>query len=297
MIKSLFSLAGRVLRRTPLARSKFLNRLQARIVLRLHKSDSATVGPFRVRFAPSDLTIAKKIILYGEYDKAQIELLCSFIEPGDDVLDIGANIGIYSLYLSRAVGPKGRVLAFEPDPSNLAVLRHNLESNGCENVEVIPCCLGDAEGEVKLFQSFGNAGGSSLWHRNEAGGHSLVPMRIGDEVMSEHGFRPRVAKIDVEGAEAMVLAGLKAHKPRVILFEYSTRLLKEVGSDPSAFLDALIAEGYDLASVDAQTGGTQGGTIDEVTSCMDKKPGGNVYGNILAVHRDYEPAGVALQPA
>lgn len=116
LVKGSLSLVGRVLRHTPLARSKFLNDLQAEVALRFHNSNTATMGPFRIQFSPSDRVIAKKLVLYGEYDKAQIELLCSYIKPGDDVLDIGANIGLYSVYLSRAVGPEGRVLAVEPDP-------------------------------------------------------------------------------------------------------------------------------------------------------------------------------------
>lgn len=129
ILKRLLSLGGRLLRRTPLARSDMLNRLHGGLSVWLHGSDTVNVGPFIVQFDKRDRFIAKNLVLYKKFEHKEIELLCSLVEPGDHVLDIGANIGLHTLYLSQAVGPDGRVIAVEPDPDNLRILRNNIETN------------------------------------------------------------------------------------------------------------------------------------------------------------------------
>src|SRR5262249_33960355 len=75
-----------------------------------------------------------------------VRALRAAVEPGDVVFDVGANIGFFSTLLSQLVGPSGRVLAFEPEPENLALLRANLAANGGHNVTVVPCAAGAGAG-------------------------------------------------------------------------------------------------------------------------------------------------------
>src|SRR5437868_11811919 len=117
---SILSQAGKVLRHTPLVRLPLLDKIYAKTVRGLGSGDRATVGEFTVRFDARDKVIAKYLIAYGGYEQPCIDLLCSYIRPGDVVLDVGANIGLYTLCMSRAAGAAGRVLAVEPDPDNLA---------------------------------------------------------------------------------------------------------------------------------------------------------------------------------
>lgn len=248
------SFMGRKLRRTPLVRSAFLNWAHAKLSFWFHNSSEANVGPFRVRFDPRDRVIAKKLALYGEYEKQEIELLSSLVKPGDQVLDIGANIGLYSLYLSRAVGPEGKVVAVEPDPDNLALLRANLKMNACTNVTVLPCAFGEVAGWVDLFQVEDNRGNLSFADLRETGRSVRVPMQRGEEALAELQLLPSIAKIDVEGAEPFVLSGLGRYKPRILLFEFVPRQLRSLGHDPEAFLDSLVAEGYALELVNPDSG-------------------------------------------
>jgi FkbM family methyltransferase len=198
--------------------------------------------------------IAKKLSMYGEYQRHEIELLCSLTRPGDQVLDIGANIGLFALYLSRAVGPGGRVIAFEPDPDNLALLRANLEINVCQNVSVVACALGTESGTAELFQSNENRGNLSFSDLGETGKSITVPVRRGDEVLEELRVHPSLAKIDVEGAEPVVLVGLGQRKPDLILFEFEPGHLRSQGHDPEALLVSLVNEGYALSLIDPDTG-------------------------------------------
>ncbi|HEY6454237.1 MAG TPA: FkbM family methyltransferase [Steroidobacteraceae bacterium] len=250
------ALLGDALRRTPIARWQWLGRLHANLAVRLGRTESVMVGPFRVFIDPRDRVIAKKLILYGGYEQREIDLLCSLVQPGDCVLDIGANIGLYSLALSRAVGSTGRVIAFEPDPDNAVLLRKNLDANGCGNVTVIEDALGDESKDVNLYESDDNRGALSTSDVLGVGEeHAIrVRMRRGDAVLAQLGVQPRLAKIDVEGAEPLVIAGLGAQLPQVLMFEFVPQLLRAAGRNPADFLHELQSVGYSLAAVDPETG-------------------------------------------
>jgi len=290
IILSTISSVGRLLRRTPLARSKWLNRVHAAVALALHGSKFADVGPFRVRLDPRDRFIAKKIVLYGGYETHEIELLCSLVRPGDHVLDVGANIGLFTLFLSRAVGPTGRVVAVEPDPDNVALLKENAKANRCDNVTVVPCALGTEEGVVNLYQVDENRGNLSLADVGDTGRAVNVTMRRGADVLAELNTRPRVVKIDVEGAEPMVVRGL-GYRPPVMLFEFAPSLLERFDFDPQGFLADLTADGYRIESVDPDTGRRQAITPSAALNGFFRSRQASY--NILATRDDAEslPAG------
>ncbi len=271
---------GCKLRRTPLAHSRCLNRVHARLSLWLHSSSEANVGRFHVRFDPRDRLIAKKLVLYGGYEEHEIALLCSLVKPGDCALDVGANIGLYSLHLSRAVGPEGRVIAVEPDPDNLALLKANLEANDCKNVTVLPCAFGVESGCVDLFQREDNRGNLSFADLGGTGRSARVPMRRGEEALAQLKVKPTIAKIDVEGAEPLVISGLGRYKPNILLFEFVPKHLRAQAHEPSAFLDSLVAEGYTLELVDPASGARVKSTV---SSIMVFTKSLNANYNILAI--------------
>jgi FkbM family methyltransferase len=271
--------AGRRLRRTPLTRVPLLDRIHARLSLSLHNSNEAIVGPFHLRFDPRDRLIAKRLVLYGKYEEREIEVLCSLVKYGDYVLDVGANIGLHTMYLSRAVGPQGRVIAVEPDPDNLALLKANIEANKCENVIILPCAFGEATGHVDLFQVEDNRGHLSLADLGETGQSVSVPMQRGEEALEQLGLQPTVAKIDVEGAEPLVVSGLGRHKPNILIFEFAPQHIRALGRDPKAFLDSLVTDGYGLELMDPDTGERSRATPSSIMPLPD---GLNVILNVLA---------------
>lgn len=269
LLRTMGALGG-ALRKTPLVRWRWLGRVYDRLAVRVGGTDSVRVGQFRVFIDPRDQVIAKKLLLYGAFEQREIELLCSFIRPGDCVLDVGANIGLYSLALSRAVGPRGRVIAVEPDPDNRTLLRRNLLCNKCENVIVVQEALGDAEKTVHLYGSRDNCGGLSTADIAGVGadGAISVPMRRGESVLREIGATPRVAKIDVEGAEPLVLSGLGDCLPEVLMFEFVPWQLRAAGHDPTLFLHHLTSLGYRLAVVDPESGRHPIMSEEEIHACI-----------------------------
>lgn len=153
--------------------------------------------------------------------------------PEDAVcVDVGANVGLYSLALS-AIAPRGHVFAFEPSPHAIGHLRENIEQNGVANVEVSDLALSDHTGTVAFHDfDFFSAGSfavddGSLFSSDSFGSDLLeVPATTLDEFFAAHPTsRLDLIKIDVEGAELAVLAGAGATLERfrpVVVLEFNT---------------------------------------------------------------------------
>jgi FkbM family methyltransferase len=206
---------------------------------------------FRVR--ASDV-IGRHIYKYGSFDPhltAYLDRTLKF-EDGDLALDIGANIGWYSLLFDRlAAGKDVTVLACEPDPGNCSLLNENIALNSAEAVQVCPAAVADTVGTATLFQhSDSNRGRHSLLPVND-GGSVEVRTVVMDDYLAEKGLAertPRVIKIDVEGFELMVLKGADRVLRRcpLLIIEYSPYLLRAGGFRPGIVIDALLELGFTL---------------------------------------------------
>jgi FkbM family methyltransferase len=130
----------------------------------------------------------------GTYERAQLDYVCRAVGPGSTVFDVGAHAGYYTLALSRRVGSRGRVVAFEPDAGNAARLRRHLALNAVRNVEVVEAAVLEKRGETR----FASAG--YLGHVSDRG--AAVPT----VPLDDYGFADAI-KMDVEGAEAVALKG------------------------------------------------------------------------------------------
>ncbi len=164
------------------------------------------------------------------------------------VLDIGANLGWYSLLLARRC-PRARIHAFEPEPRNLALLRDNLQRNGIQNVAVHGAAVAERSGAMKFYP----------YPDKNMGRHSLVPMEglapilvpviTVDDFMHELRMDPaavQFVKIDVEGYELPALLGasrLLAANP-VILAEFAPKYIRRAGTDPAEFLALMQDAGF-----------------------------------------------------
>ena len=267
------SLLGRLfttLRRSRLGRIAIINRVYWAMVIRWHGSSEVKIGEFTVGFDSRDRFIATKLIVDGGYEEKEIALLCSLIKHGDVVLDVGANIGLYTLPMSRAVGMNGLVVAFEPDPDNLRLLKKNVKRNKCDNVRIVPCALGSRDGTVDLYQVDNNRGYLSFADLGQTGKSVKVPVRRGDVVLQELAVpTPSLAKIDVEGAEPLVFAGLGC-RPRYLQLEFVPAQLRALGLDPMAFLESLVNSGYHLNIIDRDTGKMCPSSVEALLKMADR---------------------------
>ncbi len=130
----------------------------------------------------------------GWYEKPCVEFVATLIRPGMVAFDVGANVGFYTLLLAQGVGPEGRVIAFEPDPANVAYLKKHLSLNKIDNVEIVEAAVSDKEGTA-YFSGTGAMGKLS---------HAGAPIQ---SVQLDNFSRPDFIKMDIEGGETAALRG------------------------------------------------------------------------------------------
>jgi FkbM family methyltransferase len=129
--------------------------------------------------------------------------------PGDTIVDLGAHIGFYALKEGKAVGPSGRVYAFEPNPSVFELLRANVDHNGLKWVECVPLAVTDRSDHATLWTSPRWSTTASLYQSGRTGTHGIrVPTISLDEFVKSHDIRKiDILKMDTEGAEPLIVTG------------------------------------------------------------------------------------------
>jgi FkbM family methyltransferase len=168
--------------------------------------------------------IGLSMLLEGQFEGAEIEALCTYAHRDSAAIDVGANIGIYTVVLATAIGTGGRVLAFEPAPENVGRLRRNLQINGISNADLFPVAVGARSGCVELYLSDDPAAHStSVVAAERRVGRSMPVAASSLDVVWNEARRPGVSvvKIDVEGTELGVLEGarelLAACRPTLLI--------------------------------------------------------------------------------
>jgi FkbM family methyltransferase len=183
------------------------------------------------------------------------ELFVRSLRPGMTVIDGGAHTGLYTLLAARAVGLDGLVLAFEPDRYNLSALHFNVRRSGAVNIVVTPKALSTAPGTATFYETTSTIG-SSLLERPDSRRHTVETTSV-DAELDGRAITELLVKLNVEGAEPLVLEGMRetlARVPAATLFiEVNPPLLEAAGTDVGAFLAGLEADGFEVSYIDLPT--------------------------------------------
>jgi len=177
----------------------------------------------------NDMYVGRSLDVYGEFSEGETELFRQIIKPGMTVVDAGANIGAHTVYLAQAVGPRGRVLAFEPQRVLYQMLCGNLALNLHANVSTYNAGLGASDGKMSVprvdYSQGGNFGSVGL----SAGPGDEVAVLTLDSLRLP---ACHLIKIDVEGMEREVLAGaadtLARHSPLLYVENDRQQLSKDL---------------------------------------------------------------------
>jgi FkbM family methyltransferase len=200
---------------------------------------------------PADrlLPLYKLQFLLGTYEQGTVRACHRLLRPGMTAIDVGAHAGYYAVLFSRLVGATGRVLAFEPHPATFAVLTRNVERRRLGNVQLFASAVADHDGEVRLWETPLSVGHSLLQAKHGTTDALPVPAARLDTLSRTHAVdRADLVKIDVEGAEPEVLAGMKelaARSPGLsVILEYKPEILRARGDDLAGLLALLAAQGF-----------------------------------------------------
>jgi FkbM family methyltransferase len=183
-------------------------------------------------------------------DRTFVRLLAEAIPAGGTVLEGGAHLGFVTIHAARAVGPNGRVLAFEPNGEVHRVLHQNLAANGvAERVTVLPKALGDAAGKARFYLREDTS--SLLDLAPDARPVEVEVVRADEEVSGP----VDVVKLDVEGGEPAALRGMERlfggpQAPTAIFVECFPRLLEAAGSSRDDLIVLLESHGYRVEWID-----------------------------------------------
>jgi len=189
--------------------------------------------------------IERQLRTRGEWEPSVGQAIADLLQPGDTFLDIGANIGYFSLLAAKIVGPQGRVFAFEPAFITLTQLVKHIEMNGCDNIIVNALALGDTTTTATL----------NIAHAHNRGQTSLQPTTVSRQqqptlVMPLDALLPAATKIalikiDIEGGEVAALHGmqqlLQRQKPAIIC-----ELIDPFSAHCQAVQTLLLEQGYRL---------------------------------------------------
>lgn len=174
----------------------------------------------------------------------------AWIVPGSTVIDVGANIGFFTIDFARRVGPTGHVVAFEPGHRNVETLRWNLERAKITNVDVVEAALAERSGTGALYLNPSHPADHRIFAGARARAHETVPLVTFDDFLARAPLPSPISlvKIDVQGAEMKVLRGMTGTLARfpsaTLLVEYTPAALTEAGDSPEALLDFFRSRGY-----------------------------------------------------
>lgn len=195
-----------------------------------------------------------RVASYGG-ERTLLARLIACARAGDVVYDVGANIGLYTVFLAKAVGPKGAVIGFEPERRACGRALANLELNALGNAKMFDVALGAERISVQLSVDPSGLGTTCISPHLRGAvvrNQQAADMVRGDDYIQEHGLpRPAIVKVDVEGFEYETLLGLSRalRHPvcRLVACEVHFATLARMGhSDTPRKIEALLAEfGFD----------------------------------------------------
>jgi len=290
--------AGSILRQ--ITRYYPLNRPRRRLLATL-PDVAADNGEFsiksglRLRAYPGGADyICKQAYWFGDFDPWVDRTLARLARPGDTAIDIGANIGTTTLCLARSVGTAGRVISFEPLPSNFAMLRSNIEANGFQHVDAWPLALSDHTGTGRMLESEGQAGqarmedvafdslGKQLWLGPGIGKRITVGTSTFDQWVERQQIRSAsVCKIDVEGYEETVLRGMHHSLQKQLIQAFVIERHVAWNTVHDSIFDLLRESGYCIYRIDKGLWGV-------LYSPLGSRPSGQPSHDFVAVLEDSE---------
>lgn len=218
------------------------------------------VGPIRMFLNPDDAVITPYMTAGRVWEATETHWFVKSLRPGDVVVDVGANVGYYTIIAGKLVGETGRVYAFEPDPVSFELLRRNVRLNGLDNVFLEQKAVSNEKGTLELFIAEENKGDHRIYQPEGEQRESVTVEAVSlDDYFKGSDETVDFVKVDTQGAEVLILQGMEQLLRRsneiVMAFEYSPRHVSGLGFTGGDLLDAI--DSHQLKMFDLGMGGPE----------------------------------------
>jgi FkbM family methyltransferase len=225
--------------KTQLARFIYAHRLLLKRLLPIRHPILIKLADFKMYVRLDDWAVGARIAVKRSYEPHVTAALRPLLTPDAVVIDIGANIGYYTLLASSRIGQHGKVIAFEPGSENCALLRMSLQANGFANVTMHPYAVADFTGVV----GFGMDDSNGRISQDDPARSTYQVQAVDLDSFLREEQRLDIIKMDIEGAEGRALRGMQhliqRHRP-IIFTEFSPHGLELASSiSPQSYLNHL----------------------------------------------------------
>lgn len=218
------------------------------------------------------------------WEPGETNLLLGWLRPGMTFVDVGAHVGYYTLLAARRVGPGGLVFAFEPSPRNYELLLANVWRNELTNVACFPWAVSDRSTFLELFVNERNTGDNRMFGE----GRGIRVRAVALDALPQIRSPIDVVKVDVQGAEEAVMAGMRgllARSPQVRLtLEYWPFGLRALGRDERGALDYYRSLGFRVQVQDPERSGVEDWTDEQILDHCARN-GGELHTNLVLTRR------------
>lgn len=229
-----------------------------------------------------DRIIAALLCKYSMVSGMEAGIYRSRVKPGMTVVEIGANLGFFTLLFSGLAGERGRVLAFEPDPENFRLLEKS--SAGRANVRCRRAAVSDRVGTLNLYLSGENRGDHRVYDCGDGRLRVETPAVSLDEELGPGG-RADFIKMDIQGAEYKALLGMERtirNSPALdMLCEFTPGLIRKAGDSPERLLEKFTECGFSLSYLDEDSQSVRAASPAELLALCP----GEKYLNLLLEKR------------
>ncbi len=242
------------------------SRIRKLLVSRFFRRIFGTIGPKNIIFESEGCKyycnlleftgVTHYLLKNGFYEKAVTKFIQEFTDPEGDVLDIGANIGYYSIICAKRT--MGKVYAFEPEPNTFRRLQANIKLNKMDNIVPINCATSDYKGEIEFFVNSRNMGDHRCTKMTEnlAEVIKVKADRIENILSLEEFHNVRLIKIDVQGYEYKTFKGMEEYLKKAnnlkIISEFEPDMLITAGCRPIDYLKFITSLGFKMSVIDEE---------------------------------------------
>jgi len=226
-----------------------------------------------------------RLSINGVYEEFETSIIKKLIKKGDYVVDVGANIGYYTLIFARIVGTEGKVFAFEPEPTNFELLKKNIKINGYKNVECIQKSVSNRNEKTRLYIDDDNMGGHTMINDTKNKNFIEIESVQLDDYFKDLERKINFIKIDVEGFEIKVIDGMRTllqnNNEIKMMVEFNPYLIKKFGSDNKKFFNLLEKFQFDISNIEKNNHTVSHIDLNELPKKFDPEKQNNT--NLLCV--------------